>query len=571
MEKSVPVKNQDPLARIPRKLELEIRYLSFNVNGCKTLFNYHPWNQLQGNFNAFLLALDADIISLQELKIQLDAVTQFGLTKDYRAFILVPKAKKGYSGVGLFVRFPRSDDSPQVQQALTVVKAEEGITGRLKDGLKGEAYCDLPPEESIGGYLPEDDIAQLGISEQELLLLDSEGRCSVAEFANNTVVFSLYCPANSMGTPEGQIFRLHFLEMMFRRCAKLQKLGKKVVVMGDINVSPDLIDSAETINELIKKKAIVNNLSDGGEDFEQRNELACLSFQSSTPHRSLLHRYTFSSLKAAPKQPQQFLYDTTRILNKRKLALYTVWNTMTNARQSNFGSRIDLILISSEEDLQHVTRADILPFLHGSDHCPIMTDICVSHQELSTYSPVKKLSFDAKTFYKLVKHRDIASLFSAVAVKRNSDSDTPESESLSTSDSLKNTKKPKTSSVKKLTYTGRKSALPKNSQQPIQNFFFQARSKEENGTADDPVSLKDHTENAKPLKAVDVVSKFATLAYDKPPLCQHKEECTLKTSKTQSTMGKKFWCCARNSKGSTTELGEHRCNFFEWTKKPKDS
>ncbi|GEQ66426.1 hypothetical protein JCM33374_g89 [Metschnikowia sp. JCM 33374] len=574
MEHTPSSRTHDPIARIPRKQNSDIRYLSFNVNGSKTLFNYHPWNQLKGNFNAFLSALDGDIVSLQELKIQSDAVTQLGLTKDYRAFISVPKAKKGYSGVGLFVRIPTSKDSPQVHQALSVVKAEEGITGRLKDGLSGSRYCDVPETESIGGYLSPEAISRLGLSEQDVLLLDSEGRCSVVELANNTVVFSLYCPANSMGTPEGQKFRLNFLEMMFQRCANLRNLGKKVVVMGDINVSPDLIDSAETINELIKKKVVFNNLNEGGEAFEKRNIDACLAFHSSTPHRCILHTYTFPSLESAPKKATHFLFDTTRAFNKRKLALYTVWNTMTNARQSNFGSRIDLILTSSEDDLNHVTRADILPFLNGSDHCPIMTDICVTHQDISTYTSTKKLSFEAKTFYKLAKHRDISTMFSMAATKRRPESVTPDSEPQSASDSQASSKKIRPSSGQKPTYTGRKAPSSKSSQQPIQNFFFQVSPKKPSsqaGDTDEVNGVEEKKNIPKKSEPVDVISKYASLVYDSPPLCHHNEKCILKTSKTQSSKGKKFWCCGRISKGSTIELGEHRCNFFEWTKKPTDS
>ena len=123
MEEKPIANNQDPLARIPRKLGLEIRYISFNVNGSKTIFNYHPWNRLKNSFNAVLQAMGGDIVSVQELKIQLDSVALFGLTKDYRAFILLPKSKKGYSGVGLYVRLPKPDDPPPVCQALTVVKA----------------------------------------------------------------------------------------------------------------------------------------------------------------------------------------------------------------------------------------------------------------------------------------------------------------------------------------------------------------------------------------------------------------------------------------------------------------
>lgn len=548
------LKTSEPLNRIPSKRQDNVRFLTFNVNGCKTLFKYHPWTELQNNYDEFLASLNADIVSLQELKVQLDSLNSLGLLKSYRAFISIPKSKKGYSGVALYVRRATPQDLDATKRFLTVVKAEEGVTGRLASRSPDKTpYFKLPPNESIGGYLDCSDEDNGGLDEETMQHLDSEGRCAVVELASNVVVFSLYCPANSMGTDEGENFRLQFLDVLLRRCRKLTTMGKQVVIMGDINVSMDLIDNAECINVRIKQKKLHNNLSDGGEAFEKRNLDECLAFRTSAPQRTLLNRYTFPTLDAAPSLPSHFLYDTTRLVQKRRLAIYSVWNTLTSARQSNYGSRIDLILVSCPHMAQHVAHSDILPFLYGSDHCPVFTDIDTSYLEARPIPDEQKLAFEAKTFHKLVKHRDISSMFGAAASRRSTDQSLQSSSEDQT---------PPAEKKRRIEYTSRKKL---DSQQLIKNFFFK-----------DAKSTKDDTKDSAPIKIVkdsnarsvklSSVAGFASLVYNDPPNCKHGEPCCLKTSLTKESKGKKFWCCARAAKGNSDELGEHRCEYFEWAK-----
>ena len=66
--------------------------------------------------------------------------------------------------------------------------------------------------------------------------------------------------------------------------------------------------------------------------------------------------------KRRKKKEEPFLYDTTRLVQGRRMKMYTVWNTLTNARQINHGSRIDLILFSDEKMVQRISNADIWPF-----------------------------------------------------------------------------------------------------------------------------------------------------------------------------------------------------------------
>lgn len=389
---------------VPEKDKHNIRYITFNVNGVGSLFNYYPWNKIPKRYDEMFSVLGGDIVSLQEIKTQGLGLVPLATLTQYRSFILVPRDKKGYSGVGLFIRIPQNLEPNWVKCSLTPVLAEEGVTGRLKDN-KGQPYH--TKEDNIGGYLSAEDLVELGIDSGQLESIDNQGRCVIVELASNTVVFSLYCPANSMATEEGSIYRLTFLKVLFKRCANITRMGKHVCLLGDFNVCLDLIDHAQELKDAIKAGSAFNNLKDGGFAFEKRNRQACLDFKTLAPHRTLINKFVHPT-SGAPSLPSHFLHDTTRVTQKRRLAMYTVWNTLTSSREINFGSRIDFILTS--DDTAKVVKADILPYIMGSDHCPVFTDFDCSGVEAEAVT--KKLPFEAKTHYKLAIHRDITSMFS---------------------------------------------------------------------------------------------------------------------------------------------------------------
>lgn len=474
---------QQPFTKIIGKNGNSIRFITFNVNGIKTVFNYHPWNKINNDFNTMFDLLEADIITLQELKLTEQSLTtlkNIGHLQSYKSFISLPTRKKGYSGVGLFVRIPQT---PLQKRYLTVTKAEEGLTGWLCDKT-GNPY--RSQDDNIGGYTD--------INEQQGLHIDSEGRCVVVELASNCVVFALYCPANSLGTDEGEEFRLQFLQQLMKRCHNLKfNEGKDVIIMGDINVCLDLIDSAEGINERIMAKQITD-VSDGNQ-FEVANYDECCKFKQSKRARELMNEYVIRSMIqecTSQTLTNQFLYDTTRYIQGRRRKMYTVWNTLTNSRQVNYGSRIDLILCSSPEMVKQVSNADIWPFILGSDHCPVFTDFDIPWRQDSSsliadsvVDNCYKLQFEAKTHFKLNKMRDISTLFGNAKKRSIQQSDTETSSSveptplssskLATPDSsqLKNDLYPHSTTSKrpKLVYTSRKIVKKDAKPKAINDYF----------------------------------------------------------------------------------------------------
>ncbi|ODV63714.1 DNA-(apurinic or apyrimidinic site) lyase APN2 [Ascoidea rubescens DSM 1968] len=477
-----------------------IRVLSFNVNGIRTLFNYHPWSSFSKNMSFFYKFLKADIISLQELKINKENVSASLLPSidDYYSFISLPTSKKGYSGIGLYVRKPTEDDSPMVENFLRIKKCEEGITGLLpcydynprvlNDNVKKNrnrlfSYKELYENSSIdysfketsliGGY---PDLNALSLSVEEALELDSQGRCLILELNLNLIIISLYCPANSLNSEDGLNFKYNFIRVLIQRIKILKKtLNKEVLIMGDINISRDLFDRADSLNEylLIKDSQTTSNgnptnINACNIDNFNFDKDYLDSFIKSDISRILLNSIIINSnltenvkidknLKVIYQNNaksnllildneeisdngssetydtislDKILYDVIREKHGNKLKLYTCWNTQLNHRPINYGSRIDFILTSQSFFDNFFDTANLLTHLYGSDHCPIYSDFTITekiynnnnnsnsdHKNLTKSNNHNFPKLEANTRYKLNKISIIDSLFKKPSFK----------------------------------------------------------------------------------------------------------------------------------------------------------
>ncbi|OBW64294.1 MAG: Uncharacterized protein AUREO_056420 [Aureobasidium pullulans] len=315
-----------------------MRLTTWNVNGIRNPFSYQPWSTTK-TFPAMFDILEADIIVMQELKIQRkDLRDDMVILDGWDCYFSLPKQKKGYSGVGIYTR--NATCSP--------IRAEEGILGVLTPPNSTTQYRNLPESQHIGGYLSEMELLELGV---DPLLLDAEGRCVCLEFPA-FVLFGVYSPANSNGLRDD--FRYAFLTALDCRIRKLNKMGKRVILTGDLNVSRGLIDTASAAEDIKKagltaeeyvstpNRRIFNQLIIGGEVYGERDE----------------------------GREQPLLLDTTRQFHPERKGMYTHWEQKINARPGNFGSRIDFVLASGSMRDWFV-HADIQEGLFGSDHCPV--------------------------------------------------------------------------------------------------------------------------------------------------------------------------------------------------------
>jgi len=63
--------------------------------------------------------------------------------------------------------------------------------------------------------------------------------------------------------------------------------------------------------------------------------------------------------------------DTFRHFHPTRTNAFTCWSTLTGARQTNYGTRIDYIFADCQLAKDHFVAADIMPEVEGSDHCPV--------------------------------------------------------------------------------------------------------------------------------------------------------------------------------------------------------
>jgi exonuclease III len=76
-----------------------VRITTWNVNGIRNPFGYKPWSEKR-TFNAMFDILEADIVVMQELKIQRkDLTDDMVLVPGWDCYFSLPKHKKGTHGL----------------------------------------------------------------------------------------------------------------------------------------------------------------------------------------------------------------------------------------------------------------------------------------------------------------------------------------------------------------------------------------------------------------------------------------------------------------------------------------
>nr|QEJ80697.1 putative DNA lyase [Teratosphaeria zuluensis] len=390
-----------------------MRLTTWNVNGIRNPFSYPPWNT-ERTFPAMFDGLGSDIVVMQELKIQRkDLRDDMVLLDGWDCCFSLPKHKKGYSGVGIYTR----------SSTCAPIRAEEGLLGVLPSP-SGVPYCELPEQESIGGYPTALQVAELGV---DPALLDAEGRCLIVEFPA-FVLLGVYSPANSNGLRDD--FRYGFICALDCRIRNLIKSGKNVVLVGDLNVSRDELDTASAAEDM--RKAGITH-----EEY------------ISTPNRRIFNQLLLEGEVVGERDEGResgMLWDTTRAFHPDRKGMYTHWEQKVNARPGNFGSRIDFVLVC--ESMRHwVKDANIQEGLHGSDHCPVYADFkdevdidgkrCKLIDLMNppnTFSDGVRLkewkvqdspAFSAKRMPEFDKRRSIKSMFAAPTLKKAQSSATP--------------------------------------------------------------------------------------------------------------------------------------------------
>jgi len=164
---------------------------------------------------------------------------------------------------------------------------------------------------------------------------DSEGRVLVAEF-NEFFLLNIYFP-NGQRSAERLQYKLDFYDETLRFVRGLKKTGKEVIVSGDYNTAHKPID-------LARPK-------------ENENASGFLPVEREWLDQWIAegHVDVFREFNQEPGQ-------------------YTWWDQKSFARDRNIGWRIDYHFVS-EGLMPLVKKAEILPDIMGSDHCPILLEL----------------------------------------------------------------------------------------------------------------------------------------------------------------------------------------------------
>ena len=164
---------------------------------------------------------------------------------------------------------------------------------------------------------------------------DVEGRVIFTEF-EDFVLANVYFPNGGRG-PERVKYKLEFYDDLFFFLNRKYKERKGVIVTGDYNTAHREIDVAKpqewslVSGFLPEERAWIDKIINLG--------------------------YT----------------DVFRTFND-KPEMYTYWDNVTFARESNKGWRIDFFMVSNDM-LDRVKNAEIHSDVMGSDHCPISIEL----------------------------------------------------------------------------------------------------------------------------------------------------------------------------------------------------
>ncbi len=161
--------------------------------------------------------------------------------------------------------------------------------------------------------------------------LDAEGRVLVATYPGFTLL-NVYFP-NGKRNDERLQYKLDFYDAFLEYILALRQAGNRLIICGDVNTAHTALD--------------LSNPKD--------NENTSGFLASERAWMDLLVRHGF--------------VDTFRLFNKEGFN-YTWWDMRTRARDRNVGWRLDYFF-ASDNLVDSIHAAGILPDVMGSDHCPV--------------------------------------------------------------------------------------------------------------------------------------------------------------------------------------------------------
>lgn len=248
---------------------------------------------------------------------------QVAFINGYDSFFSISESKRGYSGVATFCK----------RGTATPFDAGEGFDTNVGGGsaqiTKCGEICKLVctcSDENV-------------VTQEVLDMVRGEGRAVITDHGA-FVLINVYVPAVSV--EDRVFFKQSFLSALESKACALNSAGRKVVIAGDFNICPDVIDRAEPVK-----------------------------LQDLKQWRESWNRRWLQGMKGLGYR------DSFRHLFPGKKGAYSCWSTATGGRANNYGVRIDLILVSAEL-VEFTHHASVLSEVEGSDHCPVVLKLADS-------------------------------------------------------------------------------------------------------------------------------------------------------------------------------------------------
>ncbi len=200
-----------------------------------------------------------------------------------------------------------------------------------KKGYSGTAIFTKEKPITVRNGIPEEICHTYGLKADQYGDPTTEGRVVTAEFPHYYVV-GVYTPNAKEDLSRLPLRHKHWDPAFLAYMKQLEK-KKPVIFGGDLNVAhrpDDLANPKQNEGKkgfTIEEREGIQNMIDAG------------------------------------------FIDTFRLFTQGK-GHYTWWSHFANARERNVGWRIDYLFVSHTLKSQ-VTKAEILPEVFGSDHCPV--------------------------------------------------------------------------------------------------------------------------------------------------------------------------------------------------------
>ncbi|VDP70910.1 unnamed protein product [Echinostoma caproni] len=522
-----------------------LRVCTWNVNGLRTL---------PSPLKPLLDSLNADVICFQETKCSRDLDSELACVDGYNAYFSLCLNRPGYS-------------------------AAEGFTQTLSSL---DPTLDDPIEFIC---------SQVEISRSDLKQLESEGRLvSVvlpahclkipADFAEtppsrSVLILSVYVPRIVESEAKRVEFRILFERTLTWLVGFLSKMSH-VVIAGDLNVCHKAHDHCE-LEQLDTLSSMVLSSR------QWINDLLVLEQRDST------------IVANGATSPGCFV-DIFRHVHPTRPDAYTCWSSRTGARATNYGVRLDYILVDRallayfDAIPSVVIQSDLLTNQVGSDHCPVWAELplssaavwdhpwpalCSRHWPQCQRKQTKLVTFVTRgtqeepttsTDHSVIQLKDHRLVTNSQPVQIDQCNGNINRPKRSAANAPKSCSKSKLKQAKLLIVPSSKSDAIA-SQLASQPESPPLANSEPNGSTAPPFSGDPDAPSVHAWRRILTGPK-------KPPLCRgHAEPCVMRTVKQELTAsgarrGRRFWVCARPQ--GARDNPEARCETFIWDDRYQD-